>query len=235
MTREIVLDTETTGIDPKNGHRIIEIGALEMINHMPTGQQLHLYINPEREIEAEAVAIHGITSEFLADKPVFATIADEFLTFVGDSPMVIHNAPFDMGFINAELARLDREPLPMSQAIDTLPMARRKFPGAQANLNALCRRFDIDNTHRDLHGALIDADLLAAVYVELLGGRQPDLSLEPAAAGTRASAGSGQTDGSGFAFRADSNQFDRPHAPSKEEIDAHDALVARIDDAVWSR
>ena len=111
MTREIVLDTETTGIDPKNGHRIIEIGALEIINHMPTGQQLHLYINPEREIEAEAVAIHGITSEFLADKPVFATIADEFLTFVGDSPMVIHNAPFDMGFINAELARLDREPL----------------------------------------------------------------------------------------------------------------------------
>lgn len=112
MTREIVLDTETTGIDPKNGHRIIEIGALEMINHMPTGQQLHLYINPEREIEAEAVAIHGITSEFLADKPVFATIADEFLTFVGDSPMVIHNAPFDMGFINAELARLDRELCP---------------------------------------------------------------------------------------------------------------------------
>ena len=122
----------------------------------------------------------------------------------------------------------------MSQAIDTLPMARRKFPGAQANLNALCRRFDIDNTHRDLHGALIDADLLAAVYVELLGGRQPDLSLGPAAAGTRASAGSGKADDSGFAFRADSNQFDRPHAPSKDEIDAHGALIARIDDAVWS-
>ena len=165
MTREIVLDTETTGIDPKDGHRIIEIGALEMDNHMPTGKQLHLYINPERDIDAGAVAIHGLTSEFLADKPVFADIVDEFLNFVGDSPMVIHNAPFDMGFVNAELARLARAPLPMTQAVDTLPMARKKFPGAQANLNALCRRFEIDNSHRDLHGALIDADLLAAVYV----------------------------------------------------------------------
>lgn len=235
MTREIVLDTETTGIDPKNGHRIIEIGALEMINHVPTGHQLHLYINPERDIEAEAVAVHGITSEFLADKPVFAAVVDEFLKFVADSPMVIHNAPFDMGFINAELARLDREPLSMSQAIDTLPMARRKFPGAQANLNALCRRFDIDNTHRDLHGALIDADLLAAVYVELLGGRQPNLSLEPASAGTLTPAGIGQADDSGFVFRADINQFDRPHAPSKDEMGAHGALVARIDNAVWLR
>ena len=234
MTREIVLDTETTGIDPKKGHRIIEIGALEMINHMPTGEQLHLYINPEREIEPDAVAIHGITSEFLADKPLFAAIAEEFIAFVGGSPMVIHNAPFDMGFINAELALLEHDSLPMSQAIDTLVMARKKFPGAQANLNALCRRFEIDNSHRALHGALVDADLLAMVYVELLGGRQPDLSLEPVAAKPGPSADGDQGD-AGFALRGDSNAFDRPHSASDDERAAHAGLVARIDNAIWTR
>ena len=253
MTREIVLDTETTGIDPKDGHRIIEIGALEMDNHMPTGKQLHLYINPERDIDAGAVAIHGLTSEFLADKPVFADIVDEFLNFVGDSPMVIHNAPFDMGFVNAELARLARAPLPMTQAVDTLPMARKKFPGAQANLNALCRRFEIDNSHRDLHGALIDADLLAAVYVELLGGRQPGLSLEAASAQNdlaqnnpaqnnpaRHAQGAGRPadsdmDNDAFSLRADSTRFERPHEPTPDERAAHATLVARITDAIWSR
>ena len=248
MTREIVLDTETTGIDPKDGHRIIEIGALEMDNHMPTGKQLHLYINPERDIDAGAVAIHGLTSEFLADKPVFADIVDEFLNFVGDSPMVIHNAPFDMGFVNAELARLARAPLPMTQAVDTLPMARKKFPGAQANLNALCRRFEIDNSHRDLHGALIDADLLAAVYVELLGGRQPGLSLETASAQNnpaqnnpaRHAQGAGRPadsdmDNDAFSLRAVSTRFERPHEPTPDERAAHATLVARIPDAIWSR
>ena len=253
MTREIVLDTETTGIDPKDGHRIIEIGALEMDNHMPTGKQLHLYINPERDIDAGAVAIHGLTSEFLTDKPVFADIVDEFLNFVGDSPMVIHNAPFDMGFVNAELARLARAPLPMTQAVDTLPMARKKFPGAQANLNALCRRFEIDNSHRDLHGALIDADLLAAVYVELLGGRQPGLSLETASAQNnpaqnnsaqnnpaRHAQGAGRPadsdmDNDAFSLRADSTRFERPHEPTPDERAAHATLVARIPDAIWSR
>ena len=253
MTREIVLDTETTGIDPKDGHRIIEIGALEMDNHMPTGKQLHLYINPERDIDAGAVAIHGLTSEFLADKPVFADIVDEFLNFVGDSPMVIHNAPFDMGSVNAELARLARAPLPMTQAVDTLPMARKKFPGAQANLNALCRRFEIDNSHRDLHGALIDADLLAAVYVELLGGRQPGLSLETASAQNnpaqnnpaqnnpaRHAQGAGRPadsdmDNDAFSLRADSTRFERPHEPTPDERAAHATLVARIPDAIWSR
>ena len=176
--REIALDTETTGISPRDGHRIIEIGALELMHHLPTGRKLHLYINPEREIDDGAVAVHGITSDFLADKPVFADIVDEFLAFVGDDPMVIHNASFDMGFLNAELKRLDRPVLPMAQSIDTLMMARKKFPGAQANLDALCRRFEIDNSHRDLHGALVDADLLASVYIELLGGRQPGLSLD---------------------------------------------------------
>ena len=177
--REIVLDTETTGIDPAQGHRIIEIGALEIVNQTPTGAQLHLYINPEREVEAGALEVHGLSNEFLEDKPLFADIVDEFLEFIGESSMVIHNAPFDMGFINSELKRLGREELPMSRATDTLTMARRKFPGAQANLNALCRRFDIDNSHRELHGALVDADLLASVYLELLGGRQRNLSLEP--------------------------------------------------------
>ena len=168
--REIALDTETTGISPLDGHRVIEIGALELMHHLPTGQKLHLYINPERDIDDGAVAVHGITSDFLSDKPIFADIVDEFLSFVGDDPMVIHNASFDMSFINAELKRLDRPVLPMAQSIDTLMMARKKFPGAQANLDALCRRFEIENSHRDLHGALVDADLLAAVYIELLGG-----------------------------------------------------------------
>ena len=175
--REIVLDTETTGLKPEEGHRIIEIGALEMVNHVPTGKTLHLYINPERDIEADAIAIHGITNEKVANEPVFADIADQFLTFIGTSKMVIHNARFDMGFINAELERLGRPPLPLDQAIDTLDMARRRFPGGQASLDALCRKFNIDNSHRELHGAMIDTDLLADVYIELIGGKQPGLSL----------------------------------------------------------
>lgn len=234
--REIVLDTETTGIDPKDGHRIIEIGALELVNHMPTGEQLHIYINPEREIDAGAVAVHGLTNDFLDDKPLFADIADQFLTFIGADPLVIHNAPFDMGFINAELEKLARTALPMDRAIDTLTMARRKFPGAQANLNALCRRFEIDNTHRDLHGALIDADLLASVYIELLGGRQPDLSLEPerAAAKTREkpTAANGPA---GFTLQEDPSKFDRPHAPSETEKAAHARLLESFKDPIWHR
>ena len=233
--REIVLDTETTGIDPSDGHRIIEIGAMEMFNQTPTGAQLHLYINPERDIDAGAVAIHGLTQEFLADKPVFADIVAEFLTFIGDSQLVIHNAPFDMGFINAELARLGLPTLPKDRAIDTLMMARRKFPGAQASLDALCRRFEIDNSHRDLHGALVDADLLAAVYIELLGGRQRDLSLEPEP-GTTAS--SPQDTGSAplsFTINDDPSKFDRPHGPSDAELAAHKALLDRFEDPIWNR
>ena len=176
--REIVLDTETTGISPRDGHRVIEIGALELMHHLPTGKKLHIYINPERDIDDGAVAVHGLTNAFLSDKPLFAEIVDKFLSFIGDAPLVIHNASFDMGFINAELDKIQHPTLPMNRAIDTLAIARKKFPGAQANLNALCRRFEIDNSHRDLHGALVDADLLASVYVELLGGRQPGLSLE---------------------------------------------------------
>jgi DNA polymerase-3 subunit epsilon len=233
--REIVLDTETTGIDPSDGHRIIEIGALEMVNQTPTGEQFHIYINPEREIDAGAVNIHGLTQEFLSDKPVFADVVSGFLDFIGDSQLVIHNAPFDMGFINAELVRLGKAALPMDRAVDTLTMARRKFPGAQASLDALCRRFEIDNSHRDLHGALVDADLLATVYIELLGGRQRHLSLEPE--GGRPVAGASVADNAapGFTVNGDPSKFDRPHAPSDGELAAHRELVKRLENPVWNR
>jgi DNA polymerase-3 subunit epsilon len=173
--REIVLDTETTGLEHELGHRIIEIGAVELISHIPTGKHYHVYINPEREIDARASEVHGITIDQLADKPVFADIADGFLDFVRDSTLVIHNASFDMGFINAELRRLQKPVISNEQVIDTLMMARKKYPGGQASLDALCKKFGVDNSGRDLHGALIDADLLALVYIELIGGKQPDL------------------------------------------------------------
>ena len=173
--REIVLDTETTGLEHELGHRIIEIGAVELISHIPTGKHYHVYINPERDIDARASEVHGITIDQLADKPVFADIADDFLDFIRDSTLVIHNASFDMGFINAELRRLQKPVISNEQVIDTLMMARKKYPGGQASLDALCKKFGVDNSGRDLHGALIDADLLALVYIELIGGKQPDL------------------------------------------------------------
>lgn len=179
--REIVLDTETTGFDPHAGDRIVEIGAIELHNHLPTGQTFHEYINPEREMPEGAFAVHGLSTEFLADKPVFEKIADAFCAFVGDAPLVIHNATFDMTFLNAELGWVGRAQLPPSQAVDTLEIARRKFPGAQNSLDALCRRFAIDNSAREKHGALLDSELLAEVYLELMGGRQPDLVLSPTA------------------------------------------------------
>jgi DNA polymerase III subunit epsilon len=233
--REIALDTETTGISPRDGHRIIEIGALELIHHLPTSRKLHLYINPEREIDDGAVAVHGITSDFLADKPVFAGIVDEFLAFVGDDPMVIHNASFDMGFLNAELKRLDRPVLPMAQSIDTLMMARKKFPGAQANLDALCRRFEIDNSHRDLHGALVDADLLAAVYIELLGGRQPGLSLDSHDQTQAADQGMPNSINPDPSFHLDAKPMRpiRAHAPNAEELKAHAKFLEELKNPIW--
>ncbi len=231
--REIVLDTETTGISPKDGHRIVEIGALELMHHLPTGRKLHLYINPEREIDDGAFAVHGITSDFLADKPIFADIADEFLTFIGSDPIVIHNASFDMAFINAELARLNRPLLPMNQSIDTLLMARKKFPGAQANLDALCRRFEINNKHRDLHGALVDADLLANVYIELLGGRQPGLSLD--AYQKREGETPKKETGENSNFQIDGKNIRpiRAHAPTDEELAAHAEFLASLKNPIW--
>ena len=233
IIREIVLDTETTGLSPDEGHRIIEIGALELINHMPTGKQLHLYIKPEREIDEAAEKVHGISNSFLEDKPVFADIAQEFLDFIQDDVMVIHNASFDMGFINAELKRLGHATLPDSRALDTLMMARRKFPGAQASLDALCRRFDIDNTHRDLHGALIDADLLAEVYIELIGGRQPDLGLASATANSHQEAHRATASEDGFQIIAGPIRPARPHEASAEELALHEAFLETLKDPIW--
>lgn len=173
--REIVLDTETTGLEHELGHRIIEIGAVELINHIPTGNHYHVYINPERDIDARASEVHGITLDQLKDKPVFAEIADDFLRYINNATLVIHNANFDMGFINAELERLKKTAISAERVIDTLLMARKKYPGGQASLDALCKKFGIDLSGRDQHGALTDADLLALVYIELIGGKQPDL------------------------------------------------------------
>jgi DNA polymerase-3 subunit epsilon len=175
--REIVWDTETTGFDPQSGDRLVEIGAVELLNHMPTGKVYHQYINPERAMPQEAFAVHGLGDDFLADKPVFKTVAQDFLDFIGDAKIVAHNAKFDMRFINAELKWVGIDPIPMSQSLDTLEIARRKFPGAQNSLDALCRRFGIDNSAREKHGALLDSEILAEVYLELIGGRQPDFAL----------------------------------------------------------
>ncbi len=219
--REIVLDTETTGLDPSK-NRIVEIGAIELMNHVPTGRHFHKYINPEMDIPAEATNVHGITNERVAKEPVFAEIAAEFIEFAGDAKFVIHNAEFDMGFLNAEFARLGFEKMPMSRAIDTVRMARQKFPGSPASLDALCKRFEIDNTHRTLHGALLDADLLAKVYLELIGGRQSGMefgaqktAIEAAVAVKRVA------------------RPPRPHAPSESELAAHAAALAKLKAPVW--
>jgi DNA polymerase-3 subunit epsilon len=175
--REIVWDTETTGFYPESGDRLVEIGAVELFNHMPTGKVYHQYINPERSMPQEAFAVHGLGDDFLADKPVFKAVAQDFLDFIGDAKIVAHNAKFDMRFINAELKLVGIDPVPMSQSLDTLEIARKKFPGAQNSLDALCRRFGIDNSAREKHGALLDSEILAEVYLELIGGRQPDFAL----------------------------------------------------------
>lgn len=199
-----------------------------MINHVATGESYHQYVNPEREMPEEAFQVHGLDSAFLDDKPVFATIADDFLAFVGDSPLVIHNASFDMGFINAELTALGREPLPESRAIDTVGMARRKYPGARASLDALCQRFDIDIAHRNLHGALKDALLLADVYLELIGGRQPGLEL--AGRGAEATGGFDEQ-----APVAGPVREARVHAPSAEEEARHEAFLEKLSEPIWNR
>ena len=175
--REIVLDTETTGLDPGTGDKIVEIGAVELWNHLPTGKTFHKYLNPERNIPEEAQAVHGLTEDFLRDKPLFSQIVDDFLRFIKDSKLIIHNASFDMKFINAELELAKKSKLSGDIAIDTLSIARKKFPGSPASLDALCRRFNIDNSARTLHGALLDSEILAEVYLELIGGRQPDFGL----------------------------------------------------------
>lgn len=178
MIREIILDTETTGLDPASGDRIVEIGAIELLNHLPTGRTFHVYIDPERDMPPEAEAVHGLSSAFLKDKPTFGKIAGEFLDFIGDAVLVIHNASFDVGFLNVELSFLRLAPLAPERVVDTLHLARQKHPGAANSLDALCRRYGIDNSKRTKHGALLDSELLAEVYLELIGGRQTALILD---------------------------------------------------------
>ncbi len=182
--REIVLDTETTGFDPQDSDRIVEIGCLELINYIPSGDVFHVYINPERSMPASAFAVHGLSDEFLADKPLFADVADDFTRYISGARLIIHNAPFDTGFLNMELARVGREPIMPENVVDTLAIARRKFPGASNSLDALCKRFNVDNSNRTQHGALLDAELLTEVYIELIGGKQAALALTSRAAET---------------------------------------------------
>ncbi|HSF93047.1 MAG TPA: DNA polymerase III subunit epsilon [Paracoccaceae bacterium] len=228
--REIVMDTETTGLDPFSGDRIVEIGGVELFNHMPTGRTYHQYINPQRDMPAGAFAVHGLSEEFLSDKPVFAKVAKAFLDFVGDAQLVIHNASFDMKFLNAEFSWMDLPKLPMTRAIDTLEIARRKFPGAQNSLDALCRRFGIDNSARTLHGALLDSEILAEVYLELIGGRQPDLVLSVVTGGR----GGGETSDANWI----APKRPKPLAPrlTAEEKAAHDAFIDQMgDEAFWKK
>ncbi|MFQ5773810.1 MAG: DNA polymerase III subunit epsilon [Kiloniellaceae bacterium] len=223
--REIVLDTETTGLDPEAGHRIVEVACLELMYCVPTGRHFRKYVNPERDMPADAQSVHGLTAEFLARHPPFGQIVEEFLAFIDDAPLVIHNAQFDLRFLNAELARVGRPPLDPARAVDTVALARQRFPGAQVSLDALCRRFEIDTSARTLHGALLDCQLLADVYLELRGGRQPGFDL-------------GQVRGAGGQAQPAERRPvrpPRPHAPTQEEIGAHEALLGKIKDPIWRR
>lgn len=239
--REIVLDTETTGFEPDQGDRIVEIGAIELLNHMPTGRTYHQYINPQRDMPEGAFGIHGIGPDLLAnprppkegevtlrDKPVFKDIGAAFVEFVGDAKLVIHNAAFDMKFLNAELRWIGLPELAWARAVDTLAIARQRFPGSPASLDALCRRFGIDNTARTLHGALLDSEILAEVYLELIGGRQPDFAL--ARANTDGSSISGST------WKPHPRPTPLPPRITQEEAAAHDAFVKAMGDgALWSK
>ena len=228
--REIVLDTETTGFEPSEGHRIVEIGAVELFNHLPTGRTYHQYLNPERSMPKEAFEVHGLGDDFLRDKPLFRDCARAFLDFVGDAKLVIHNAAFDMKFLNWELRTHGFPTLPNDQAIDTVLLARKKFPGSPASLDALCRRFGIDNSMREKHGALLDSEILAEVYLELIGGRQPDLVLAASPSAAQ----------KGPVAQVDADWRPRPRpAPlppriTPEETAAHEAFVAKMGDgAIW--
>ena len=225
--REIVLDTETTGLNPRGGDRLIEIGCVELINRYPTGREYHVFINPERDVPAEAQAVHGISTEFLLDKPLFSALAGEFVEFIGDATLVIHNASFDIGFLNAELERLSRPAISMDRVVDTLMLARRKHPSGPNSLDALCKRYGVDNTMRVKHGALMDSVLLAEVYLELLGERQGALTLASASAAATAAT-------SGQAGRAAQRPVPLPPRISAEDEAAHAAYVATLGNAaIW--
>jgi DNA polymerase-3 subunit epsilon len=227
--REIVFDTETTGLDPQSGDRVVEIGCIEMINRVSTGATFHSYFNPERDMPAGAEAVHGLSITFLADKPLFHTCAAELIDFLGDAPLVAHNAGFDFGFLNAELARCAMDPVSRDRMVDTVAIARRKHPGAKLSLDALCSRYGIDRSHRTRHGALLDAELLAQLYVELMGGRQIGLELA-------------SESGHSSSELPSATRLDRPmsraprlHAASAAEIARHADFIAGIGNALWSR
>lgn len=227
--REIIFDTETTGLDPKTGDRMVEIGCVEMIGRVETGETFHAYYNPERDMPAGAEAVHGLSEKFLSQKPLFRDCVDELLDFIGDAPLVAHNAAFDFGFLNNELALIDREPIAMDRMIDTVAIARRKHPGAKLSLDALCTRYGVDRSHRVKHGALLDAELLTQVYIELTGGRQIGLELAaeleaaPEPAPSRALANDRP-------FRTP-----RPHAPTAAELSRHQAFVKQIETPIWNK
>lgn len=228
--REIALDTETTGLDPATGHRIVEIGCVEMIDHMRTGKVFHCYLNPERDMPAEAERVHGLSAAFLKDKPLFAHVADDFLTFIADSPLVIHNAGFDMKFINFEIGRVGHKTIPMTRTIDTVLLARQKFPGQGASLDALCRRFNIDLSLRVHHGALLDAELLADVYLELRGGRQKAMLLDE---NSQAHKEENAEETPVIIQKLDVPL--RHFSASTDEITAHKEFITKIKKPVWEK
>ncbi|MCZ6885398.1 MAG: DNA polymerase III subunit epsilon [Alphaproteobacteria bacterium] len=222
--RQIVLDTETTGLDPGDGHRIVEIACIELVNRVPSGRHYQTYINPERDMPDEAFRVHGLSTEFLSAQPLFSAVADAFVQFLGDGELIIHNAEFDLKFLNAEMALLEKAGLNDFKVIDTVRLAREKFPGAPASLDALCRRFGVDNSKRQVHGALLDAELLAEVYLELMGGREPALGL--AGDGPRQEA---------KVTAARTARSPRPHTVSETERAAHNAFVAGLKNPIWKK
>lgn len=226
--REIVLDTETTGVEANSGDRVVEIGCVELINHCPSGKNFHVYINPERDMPDGAFRVHGLSEAFLSDKPVFAAVADDFIDFIGDARLVIHNAAFDIGFLNMEFKRLGHAPIDMVRVVDTLSLARRKHPGASNSLDALCSRYGIDNSRRTKHGALLDSEILAEVYIELIGGKQTSLVL-----GSSETGGAGDDLAGGLIERP---QRERPLAPRLDPaaIAAHETFVRTLKNPLWS-
>lgn len=227
--REIVFDTETTGLEPLKGDRLVEIGCVELYNHLPTGRHFHVYMNPERPMPVEAFRVHGLSDEFLADKPVFAAVAGDFAAFIGDAKLIAHNASFDIGFINAEFARLGMAPVGPERVVDTLMLARKKHPNAQNSLDALCARYGVDTSKRTLHGGLLDAQLLAEVYLELIGGRQPDLILVPD--DMAAQLADGTTPAAARAVHV--RPVPLPSRLTEEDRAAHAALVGKLSGAIW--
>jgi len=232
--REIVFDTETTGLDPTTGDRMVEIGCVEMIGRVPTGATFHAYYNPERDMPIEAERVHGLSSSFLSSKPLFRDSVEELLEFLADSPLVAHNAGFDFGFLNAELALIGREAIAMDRMIDTVAIARKRHPGAKNSLDALCTRYGIDRSHRVKHGALLDAELLAQVYIELTGGRQ--IGLELAAEVSTPTVARGIAPSAVVSRASDRPRREpRPHAPSAAELERHRAFIEGIENAIWAR